>query len=391
MGLLEKIFTKKEKVAAIDAAPFFKMLTAYQPVFRTFGGSIYESELVRAAIDAKARNISKLKIEFHGNRQIEKLKHAPNNFQTWSQFMYRLETILEVHTTAYVVPIFDTFDQIVGVYPVLPENVRIIEFRGEPWIKYKFSSGQTAAVEMSKTAMMTRFQYRHDFFGDGNKALHPTMDLIEIQDQGIKEGVKNSATFRFMAQMDNFGKDGELASQRKRFTDANMKAENETAGMLLFPHNWQNIKQIDSKPFVVDAEQMKLIQDNVYNYFGVNEDVIQNKAFGDSWSAFYEGAIEPFAIQFSEVMTRMLYTPREIASGSIVMATSNRLQYMSNKEKLEVSAQMADRGILNRDEVREIWNLPPLPNGEGQAYIIRGEYYNADEKLQEGGGDDGVD
>ena len=61
---------------------------------------------------------------------------------------------------------------------------------------------------------------------------------------------------------------------------------------------------------------------------------------------------------------------------------------MSNKEKLEVSAQLADRGILNRDEVREIWNLPPIPDGEGQEYIIRGEYWNANEKInesQEGG------
>ena len=54
---------------------------------------------------------------------------------------------------------------------------------------------------------------------------------------------------------------------------------------------------------------------------------------------------------------------------------------MSNQEKLNVSAQLADRGILNRDEVREIWNLPPLPDGEGQAYIIRGEYWNANEKI----------
>ena len=70
------------------------------------------------------------------------------------------------------------------------------------------------------------------------------------------------------------------------------------------------------------------------------------------------------------------------------MASANRLQYMSNKEKLEVSAQLADRGILNRDEVREIWNLPPLPNGEGQEYIIRGEYYNATEKINDEGGTD---
>ena len=120
---------------------------------------------------------------------------------------------------------------------------------------------------------------------------------------------------------------------------------------------------------------MASIRENVFDYFGVNSDILQNKAYGDTWSAFYEGAIEPFAIQFSDVVTKMLFSERERASGSFLMATANRLQYMSNTEKLNVSAQMADRGIMNRDEIREIWNLPPLPNGEGQAYTIRGEYY----------------
>ena len=103
--------------------------------------------------------------------------------------------------------------------------------------------------------------------------------------------------------------------------------------------------------------------------------MLQNKAYGDKWNAFYEGAIEPFAIQFSDVSNKMIFTERERASGSFLMATANRLQYMSNTEKLNVSSQMADRGIMNRDEIREIWNLPPLPNGQGQAYTIRGEYY----------------
>lgn len=236
-------------------------------------------------------------------------------------------------------------------------------------------------MELRKCAVLTQFQYRHDFFGESNSALMPTMELINIDNQGIQEAVKSSATFRFMAQLENWSTDADLTKERNAFTSLNMKADDEARGVLLFPYNWNNIKQIDSKPFTVDPEERKLIQSNVYNYYGVNEDVIQNKAFGDAWAAFYEGAIEPFAIMFSEAMTRMLYTEREIAHGSIVMATSNRLQYMTNQEKLNVSSQLADRGILNRDEVREIWNLPPLPNGEGQSYIIRGEYYNAAEKV----------
>ena len=42
------------------------MLNGYEPHFTTFGGNIYESELVRASIDAIARNISKLAVRTEG-------------------------------------------------------------------------------------------------------------------------------------------------------------------------------------------------------------------------------------------------------------------------------------------------------------------------------------
>ena len=124
---------------------------------------------------------------------------------------------------------------------------------------------------------------------------------------------------------------------------------------------------------------MQQIRENVFNYFGVNEDVLQNKAFGDAWSAFYEGAIEPFAIQFSESITKALFSERERAQGTFIMATSNRLQYLSNKDKLEVASQMIDRGLFTLNEAREIWNLPPIPNGDIR--VIRGEYYSVGDKL----------
>ena len=228
---------------------------------------------------------------------------------------------------------------------------------------------------------MTKYQYKSDFFGETNHALFPTMDLIHIQNQGIEEGVKSAATYRFMAQLSNFAKNSDVAKERRRFTEENFSKDAQGGGLLLFPNTYQNIQQINAKPWVIDNDQMTLIQKNVFEYFGVNEDILENKAFGDSWSAFYEGAIEPFAIQFSEVMTKMLFTFREQTEGNLVMATSNRMQYLSNADKLNVSSQLLDRGIMSINDVREIWNLPPVDGGD--ARIIRGEYYNADEKIQE--------
>ena len=71
MSLLDRIFrpseAKKSEDALREARALFKTLTAYAPVFTNWGGAIYESEIVRASIDARARHMSKLKIETVGS------------------------------------------------------------------------------------------------------------------------------------------------------------------------------------------------------------------------------------------------------------------------------------------------------------------------------------
>ena len=378
MGLFERIFGNRPKEPRqYDGG--YKMLNGYTPHFTKWGGDIYESELVRAAINARATHISKLSVEMHGSARPAlqtKMKHGPNQFQTWSQFLYRLSTLLDVHNTAFICPVYDDYGEPSGVYTPLPNKCEIVQYNNTPFLRYEFGWGEKAAIELAYCGIMTKYQYKNDFFGETNHALFPTMELINIQNQGIEEGVKSAATYRFMAQLSNFSKAEDLAKERKRFTAENFARDAQGGGILLFPNTYQNIKQIEVKPWVVDADQMKAIKDSVYEYFGVNEDVITNKAFGDSWAAFYEGAVEPFAVQFSEVMTKMLFTLREQSNGNYVAVSANRLQYMSNTEKLSFAAQMADRGLVTRNELREMFNLTPLPDEIGNQLPVRGEYYN---------------
>lgn len=396
MGLFDWIFrpreAEKSQKALTDAKGLFQTLTAYRPVFTNWGGAIYESEIVRAAIDARARHISKLKIEINGTANLPlqaKLRLGMNQWMTNSQFLYRVSTILDINNTCFIVPVFDERMIITGYYPVIPTSCELIEYDDEIWLRYKFASGHIGAVEFRKCAVLTKHQYKRDFFGDSNTALNETMKLIHIQNEGIEEAVKNTSTFRFMASLANFAKPDDLAKERKRFTAENLSTESESGGFLLFPNTYKDIKQIDVKPYTVDAEQMKQIRDNVFQYFGVNEAILTNAAYGDQWSAFYEGAVEPFAIQFSEAMTNAIFSPRERAQGSYLFASANRLQYLSNKDKLEVSAQMADRGIMTRNEIRDIWNLPPIDGGD--VPTIRGEYYQFDENGNIDRGEDNAD
>ena len=379
MSLFSDIFRPKQKdeTNAVHSQ-IFKTLTAYRPAFHNWQGSIYESELIRAAINARARHISKLKFESQGAAKIglqAKLKQNPNQWQTWPQFLARTSTILDIHNTAFIVPVKDKSLTTTGYYSVLPNKCELVEYDNEIWLRYEFNTHEVGAVRLYECAVLTQHQYKRDFFGETNEALTPTLKMIDLNKQGIEEAIRNGATFRFWAKMNNFTKADDLKKEASRFGELSFSGDSD--GMLLFPNTYTDIHQYDQKPYTVDSDQIDQINKSVYNYFGVNEDVLQNKAYGDSWSAFYEGAIEPFAIALSDALTNAMFTERERATGNRVMFTANRLQYMSNADKLAVAAQLTDRGIFSINEAREVFNLPPVENGDTRT--IRGEYKNVND------------
>ena len=387
MGLFDRIFQPRKM--RIDANTTFSTLTAYQPVFTSWNGMLYESELCRSSIDAVARHCSKLKVDFIGAAQPQlktMVRHKPNDFMTWSQFLYRTATILYATNTCFIVPILNDRLETVGFFPILPENATLTELNKKIWVRYTFRNGQVGAIEYDKCAILTRYQYKSDFFGDSNHALDDTMGLIHIQNQGIKEAVKNSASYRFIAKLNNFSKPEDIAKERKRFSMKNFSAEAEAGGILLFPNTYTDIKQIDSKPYTVDEKQMNYIRSNVERYFGVNEKVLNSSANGEELDAFFNGCIEPFAIQLSEAMSKAIYSDLERSYGSYVLVDANRLQYMSTSQKVQMAKELGDRGMLTINEMRELFNYPPIKNGD-QA-VIRGEYYSIDEKLGENNGDE---
>lgn len=395
MGLFDKLFTPKAKKDSQQVEGYFKTLNAYTPSFTTYDGGIYEMELTRAAINAFATACSKLKPEMQGKayKNLEKqLQFAPNPYMDTSKFLYRLATILSVNTTAYIIPLYaNDYETIVGYYPILPQNTEVVSVGGEAWLRYTFSNGQKAAIEMSKVGTLTQYQYRNDFFGDGNAALLPTLSIMDVQKQGMEEAIKQSATIRFMAKLGNVLRPEDIEAERNRFSKQNLSSDNQS-GVMMFDSKYSDVKQIDSKPFIVDAEQMKLIQTNVYNYFGVNEDILQNKFDENTWNAFYEGKVEPFALQLGLVMTNMTYTKNEIAFGNAIVLTSNRMQYASNATKLQVSSQMFDRGIFSQNDIFDIWNMAHVEGGDKR--YIRREYVEVSKLDADGsieGSDDNAD
>ena len=380
MGMIEKIFGRKEQPAALKNAQVFRMLEGYSPVWTTWRGSVYESELIRASLDAWGRHAGKLKPNFSGSAMPElqrRLRVKPNFLTEWSQFLYQTATVLGARNNAFIVKTRAEDGTPTGIINIVPESWELVEYAGEPWIRFTLSNNKRRAERLAETGIMTRFQYKSELFGESNEAMRPVLDLISMQRQGITEGIKNGNSYRFYAKSDNWASDEDIGEEMQRFNKFTFGNKKTAGGVLLFPNTYEDIHEMKPGGYTVDKEQQEHIKANVFDYFCVNEDILQNKAYGDAWLAFYEGFVEWFAIQLGEVISGMMFTDRErVGFDNKAFFTSNRLQYMSNADKLNAVTQLGDRGLATRNELREILNLEPLPDELGKQIPARGEYYD---------------
>ncbi len=336
-------------------------------------------DLTRTAVNSFATHCSKLKPEITGNayKHLERtLQFKPNYFMDTVKFIKRVATIVAVEHTAFIVPIEDELGGLCGWYPLRAQRCEVVEAAGQVYLRYLFANGEHAAIEFEKVGIMTDFEYSDDLFGEDNSTLKPTMQLIHTQNEGIINAVKNSANIRFLAKIANMLKPEDIQKERERFTEENLSADNKS-GMIIYDNKFSELKQVESKPYTPNAMQMQQIQDNVCTHFGTNMDILQNKFNEETWNAYYEGKIEPFAIQLSLVMSNMTYTQRQIACNNAITFSANRLQYASNTTKLQVSTQLFDRALLNRNGVMDIWNMAHVEDGE--KYYIRKEYTEVSE------------
>ena len=376
MKFLDYLFHGKQ-MRVIDS--YFKMLNGYSPTFTSFNGGVYEMDLTRVAINSFATHCSKLKPEITGSayKHLERvLQFKPNYFMDTTKFIKRLATILAVEHTAFIVPIEDKYGNLCGWYPLRAQRCEVVEAAGRVYLRYLFANGEHGAIEFEKVGIMTDFEYNDDLFGEPNDTLKPTMQLIHTQNEGIVNAVKNSASIRFLAKVANMLKPEDIKKERERFTEENLSADNKS-GMIIYDNKFSELKQIESKPYTPNALQMQQIQDSVCTHFGTNMDILQNKFNEETWNAYYEGKIEPFAIQLSLAMSNMTFTQRELAHGNAITFSANRLQYASNATKLQVSTQLFDRALLNRNGVMDIWNMAHVEDGD--KYYIRKEYTEVSE------------
>lgn len=371
----KKDLEKKDKIEQ-GIHEYYELIPAYSPAFTTYEGGIYEMELTRAAIHTFANHCCNLEAHVNGskagNKQIERaLRYRPNELLDAKKYLYRLATVTKCYNNAYIAPLYDDlYQRIIGFYPLHPRKCQLKEINGEKWIIYNIVDNKQKAIKLRDVGIINQFQNLDELFGEDNYAINSTLQLMHAQDQAITEAVKNSSNIRFIAKLQQNLRAEDVDRERERFAKANLK--NNKSSVMLIDAKYADVKQLTSNQFTIDDKQMQLIKENVFDYMGVSENIIQNKFTADEWNAYYESQIEPFALELGLVHTGLLFSDREIEFGNEVKFTANRMNYLGTGTKVTLIQTLFDRGLLTPNEAREILDMNPIDGGD--TFYIRKEY-----------------
>jgi HK97 family phage portal protein len=405
-GLQEKrsLFTRLfgKPSAGPKEATMMKMLNGHVPVFTDFGSNAYDSDIVRSAVDAIARNTAKLKGK-HIRRVNGRVQNAqsnldyllsvrPNEWMDAYTCWYRVATQYFMKNNAFIFVDTDSLGNIVGFYPLNFSQVEFVETQKEVYCRFRFMGGELLTVPYSQVLHLRRFFYRNDLFGEPNEnAILPTLELINTTNEGLINAIKSSAFLRGLLKFQSMLKKDDMIAQRDAFVKDYLDITNN--GGIAATDAKADYIELKNDPKMVDPEHMKFIQDKVYKYYGVSEAIVKSDYTEDQWNSFYSSVIEPFALQLSLEMTSKLFTARERGFGNEIVFSASRLLYASNETKITISKELLPLGIFTINEIREVWEAEPVEGGDIRVQTLnvvnadKADQYQLGEKPQPNGGD----
>ncbi|RUS47557.1 phage portal protein [Cohnella sp. AR92] len=395
---LFKIIFGREQPAP-QTTQVMQMLNS-SPVFYDFSGDGYNSDVVRSTVDAFARNVGKLKpkhirrkrnkVEPVGDSNIEwLLQTRPNPLMNAFIFYYRLGTQFLMTNNAFVwIKRNPATNAVEAFYPLTSAGVELHDYKGGIAVKFRFYDGKWYTAPYEDVIHLRRFYFNNDLFGESNfEALSPMLKLISTTDQGIGNAVKQSAFIRGILKFTSMLKPEDMKKQTEAFRDDYLTAANN--GGIAATDAKAEYQELKNDPKMIDEKTMKALSSKVQSYFGSNEKIVQSNFSEQEWAAFYESMIEPFAVQMGLEFTSKVFSDRAQGHGNEILFEANRLQYASNDTKIKIIETLVDRGLMNKNEGREIFNMGPIKGGD--KYIVSLNYVQADKanKYQLGEDDPG--
>ena len=370
-SLFSRIFGTDKSSVIPQTATEMKILDDGKAVFTPYKGDFEHDIDIRACVDAIARNGAKMHPRhirnFEGGMQNVKgnlyklLAKQPNEVQDAYKFYYQVITNLELYNDSFIYIQRDSDLNVTGLYPLDFSEGKLYEFEGKIWIKFKFGRSKERFVPYDSCIHLTRFVGKDGLFGGSTLPIIKVLGIKHIIDEGIVNAIKTTQNIKGVIKSTKaLLKPEDVKKMRDQFVeDFIKKGDKSGIGGLDATTDFTPVK---IEPTTASDSQVKIFDDKILAYFGINENILQSKYSEDEWNAFYESVLEPIGLQMSLEFTNKLFTPTQKNFGNEIIFESNRLQYASNKTKIELLRYATN--IMTQNELREVFNLAPRENGD---------------------------
>lgn len=364
---------KKENITQTQ----FQLLSGWNTQFSTLPEGTYNSKVARQVIDRIATHCAKL-VPKHIQGNITNnikgdinflLSNRPNPLMNTFDFIYRIISLLYTDCNAFVYIAKDKTGFITGFYPVLATTYELLQGAdGTMYLQFDFVNGQTYTIPYLELIHLRLFYNRNDVFGMSNRVLQTDLNTADTVAQGIDKAIKTTSNLKGILQYENsMLKEKDLKANKENFVKDFLNMDNE--GGIAALDAKAKFEPVNLKPITLDNEQIKRVNYNIFEYFGVSEKIVDNSFSEEEWNAFYEGVIEARAIQMSYAFTNKIFKKQSIKEGHKIIFTANRLQYASLSTKTNLLKAVAPWAMIKVDEGREILDLPPIGGEEGNRIL----------------------
>lgn len=373
-SMFKRLFGK-EKDESTRIYEELKLLDDNKAVFTSYKGNFDNDPDILACVDTIARNGAKLHPKHirYKNKEFENLTgrtyrllaKQPNEFQNAYQFYYQVITTLELYNDVFIYVKKDKNLRVEALYPLIYDEGKLYESKvGDEtklFLKFNFGFGNSKYVPYDECIHLTRFINSNGLFGGSTKPIIKTLSMKHILDEGIINAIKTTSSIKGLLKSTKaLLKPDDVKKMRDQFVqDFINHSDDSGIGGLDATTEFTPVK---IEPATASDGQIKEIDNKVLSYYGLNENILQSKYSEDEWNAFYESVLEPIGLQMSLEFTNKLFTPTEKDFGNEIIFESNRLQYASNKTKVELIRYAGN--ILTVNEQREVFNLAPIENGD---------------------------
>ena len=361
-----------------------------------------DSDTVQQAIAAIAKEFKKVvpkhirekngAIEYVANSPIQKSFNYINPNMTLSDFEEMCIWKLFTEFNCYIYPVYDGLEnednsnrlyrKYTAYYPLHPRAVTYLEneMGNILRIRFEFSDGQTLELPY-EDIIHIRLNYGLNEFVGGdqygrpnNEALIKTLEINHKLLEGVGKGAEASQVVNGIVRYNTMLSDKSIEESISEF---NKRLESNKSGVIGLDMKTE-YTPMTREVKLVDKDTLDFVDKKILRNYGVSQSILDGTATAEEKRAFLETTLEPLLISFGQAFTKVLFSRQQINGGNKIEFYYNRMETMTNQEKIEQANLLREIGGTTINEIRQLFGYPPIAGGNGEKTVQSLNYIDSE-------------